>query len=373
MKGDKEINFIINNLNKMMLELQAFKSFHIDQVVDERNKSNAVMNTISDSVLLIDSSGEVIHHNLKALGILKIELKTKGFTISDIKNEGLLNLINDVINSKEQKGNIEFENKDDRKFYLISFSKFRIPSIKKDGIFFVMRDITVEKEIQKTKEDFFHMITHDMRAPLSTIRGYLEIIFSDKNTSEKYSRYIENINYSVNKLAGMIDDILNMTKLEGKRFPIKKEPIYSKELAERVILSQKLIAKLKEINLYIDKDFEDITFISDNTLLERVLINLVGNSLKFTTKSGEIKIGCYNDNEKVYFYVSDTGPGIPEDKRKSIFEKYVQMEEHREMGFGLGLAMCKSAIENLGGEIWVESELGKGAKFIFNLPKEKGT
>jgi signal transduction histidine kinase len=236
-----------------------------------------------------------------------------------------------------------------------------------------MRDITVEKEIQKTKEDFFHMITHDMRAPLSTIRGYLEIIFSDKNTSEKYSRYIENINYSVNKLAGMIDDILNMTKLEGKRFPIKKEPIYSKELAERVILSQKLIAKLKEINLYIDKDFEDITFISDNTLLERVLINLVGNSLKFTPKSGEIKIGCYNDNEKVYFYVSDTGPGIPEDKRKSIFEKYVQIEEHREMGFGLGLAMCKSAIENLGGEIWVESELGKGAKFIFNLPKEKGT
>ena len=95
----------------------------------------------------------------------------------------------------------------------------------------------------------------------------------------------------------------------------------------------------------------------------------MGNSLKFTPGGGSITLSTWEDKEKVFFAVEDTGPGIPENKRKEIFEKYSQMEEHKSMGFGLGLAMCKMTVELHKGDIWVESEVGKGSKFIFTVSK----
>ena len=95
----------------------------------------------------------------------------------------------------------------------------------------------------------------------------------------------------------------------------------------------------------------------------------MGNSLKFTPGGGTITLSAWETSEEVFFAVEDTGPGIPENKRLEIFEKYSQMEEHKSMGFGLGLAMCKMTVELHKGRIWVESEVGKGSKFIFTVSK----
>jgi signal transduction histidine kinase len=112
-----------------------------------------------------------------------------------------------------------------------------------------------------------------------------------------------------------------------------------------------------------------IEFSGDGPLLERVIGNLVGNSIKFVPQGGTISLGCAETSGGVRFQVEDTGPGIPEDKREVIFNKYVQMEEHASFGFGLGLAMCRMAVELHKGRIWVESVVGAGSKFIFVIPK----
>ena len=139
-------------------------------------------------------------------------------------------------------------------------------------------------------------------------------------------------------------------------------------LCGRVSEIHEPLAARKSIKFSVSPPPAAITFAGDMGLLERVITNLVGNSLKFTPAGGSVSISCRQVAEDVIFTVEDTGPGVPEAQRAEIFKKYSQMEEHKYMGFGLGLAMCKMAVELHKGRIWVESEVGKGSKFIFSIP-----
>ena len=375
-QGWPEIKVLVGVLNRLMLELQAYRAFQLNQIVEEKGKAQALIDTISDGVILVDDRGSLIYSNntaLKLLGIPKIAPEVS--VPRSVKNEAFFKGLTDMMALKEKYLRIEIdapvetETSTVLKSFRIISNQFLLATLKRPGRVLIIRDITSEKEIEKAKEDFFHMITHDMRAPLSTLQGYTELLMKKIPSSPATDKYLTSMLYSSRRLRGMIDDILNTTKLERGNMTLSLDQVDAGAIVTRVRENHEPVAGPKNIKLSVVLPPSPIIVTADPGLLERVITNLMGNSLKFTPGGGSITLSTWEDKEKVFFAVEDTGPGIPENKRKEIFEKYSQMEEHKSMGFGLGLAMCKMTVELHKGDIWVESEVGKGSKFIFTVAK----
>jgi two-component system phosphate regulon sensor histidine kinase PhoR len=378
-EGWPEIRVLVGILNRLMLELQAYRAFQLNQIVEEKGKAQALIDTISDGVLLIDDRGSLIYSNTTALKILGIpKISPEVAVPRSVKNEAFFNALTEMLTVKEKylKTEVEGPASDDAKaphknFRIIS-NQFLLATLKRPGRVIIIRDITSEKEIEKAKEEFFHMITHDMRAPLSTLQGYTELLMKKIGPSPATDKYLQSMLYSSRRLRGMIDDILNTTKLERGTMTMQLDSVDPEALVRRVKENHEPVAGPKNIKLTVTAPEAKMQVTADPILLERVLTNLMGNSLKFTPGGGSITLSSWESGDEVFFAVEDTGPGIPEVKRKEIFEKYSQMEEHKSQGFGLGLAMCKMTVEIHKGRIWVESEVGKGSKFIFTVSKSLG-
>jgi len=375
-EGWPEIKSLVGILNRLMLELQAFRAFQLNQIVEEKGKAQALIETIPDGVLLLDDRGGLIYCNRIALKLLGIPKISSDVNIPrSVKNQAFFSALTETLSSKEKFFKLELEaplsdqTSAPLKSFRIIASQFLLATLKRPGRVLIIRDISSEKEIEKAKEEFFHMITHDMRAPLSTIQGYTEMLMKKIPPSPVTDKYLKSMLYSSRRLRGMIDDILNTTKLERGTMSLQLDTVDGGALVTRVRENHEPVAGPKNIKLVEILPPAKVNFTGDPILIERVITNLIGNALKFTPSGGTITLSCSETPEEIYFSLQDTGPGIPEDKRQSIFEKYSQLEEHKSMGFGLGLAMCRMTVDLHKGRIWVESEVGKGSKFVFTVAR----
>jgi signal transduction histidine kinase len=378
-EGWPEIRVLVGVLNRLMLELQAYRAFQLNQIVEEKGKAQALIDTISDGVLLVDDRGSLIYSNTTALRLLGIPKISPDVSVPrSVKNEAFFNALTEMLAQKEKylKSEVDAPLANETSTVVKSFriisNQFLLATLKRPGRVIIIRDITIEKEIEKAKEEFFHMITHDMRAPLSTLQGYTELLMKKIGPSPATDKYLQSMLYSSRRLRGMIDDILNTTKLERGTMTLQMDTVDAEAIITRIRDNHEPVAGPKNIKLSVKAPSPKIQLTADPILLERVITNLMGNSLKFTPSGGSIVLSSWETPEEVFFAVEDTGPGIPENKRNEIFEKYSQMEEHKSQGFGLGLAMCKMTVELHKGRIWVESEVGKGSKFIFTVSKSMG-
>lgn len=374
--GWPEAANLISAINRLMLELNAYRAFQLYQVVEERGKAQALLETITDGVLLIDDRGGLIYCNHAALNLLGIPKISPDVVIpSSVSNSYFLSALTGMLASDEKHLRAELavplseETPDLLKNYRIISNQFMLATLKRPGRVIIIRDITNEKETEEAKETFFHMITHDMRAPLTSIRGFAQLLMQALGPSPKTDIFLQSILRSAGRLSGMIDDILNTAKLERGNLTLKLDAIDAGALTARIREEVSPAATRKNITLSAPPPPAEIRFMGDTALLERVIMNLLGNSLKFTPPGGSVSLSCRETAGEVYFSVEDTGPGIPESSLTDIFEKYYQMEEHKHMGSGLGLAMCKMAVELHKGRIWAESKPGKGSRFIFTVPK----
>lgn len=398
-EGWPETAGLISALNRLMLELGAFRSFHLNQVVEERAKAQALIETISDAVLLVDDRGRLIHSNKLALNILRVAAETQDIVFPDSAGETAFRpVLKDILASQDNFVKVEVSvpcggadqespvNHDpiamsnrsralltanispvNRDFRIMS-NQFLLAAFKRPGRVIVIRDVTMEKEIESARETFFHMITHDMRAPLTSIQGYAQLLekcVPQTDGTEKYLRAIVN---SSKRLNGMIQDILNTIKLERGRMELVLESVDAGALCARVHEVYEPLAARRNVAFSITLPEGEMRLKCDARLLERVISNLVGNSLKFTAQGGSVTLACRWERADAVFSVEDNGPGIPKDKQTEMFEKFSQLEEHRYMGFGLGLAMCRMAVELHGGRIWVDSQEGRGSTFSFSVP-----
>lgn len=374
-EGWPEARAITAAMNRLMLELGAFHGFRLDQVVQERAKAEAMMETIADGVMLLDDAGKIICANRRALLLLGLEKDSPGSLPGAETNTAFSKVLAEILTPGSGHRRAEAESPVPggpvnvlNCFQLVS-AEFNLAGMKRSGHVLVLRDVTAEKEIEKTKETFFHMVTHDMRAPLTSVQGFAQLLLKTLPLSPATETYLNIIIRSAKRMAGMVEDILNTNKLERGAMKLRVSQQDICALMSRVQENLSFDAVRKNIKLELRLPGDKLEFFADGTLLERVITNLAGNSLKFTPHGGRVALGCRETAEGVVFTVEDTGPGIPPDKRQLIFEKYAQMEEHRSLGFGLGLAMCKMAVELHKGSIWVESEVGKGSKFTFMIPR----
>jgi signal transduction histidine kinase len=228
------------------------------------------------------------------------------------------------------------------------------------------------KESDRLKSAFLANMSHEIRTPLNSIIGFSELMADPDFDSGQQTEFAKIIINSGNSLLTIISDIMDFSKIEAGQVIVSKLQFVVQKLIYKLQKEYSLAAQDKGIELRIDPQNpkEDIWIKSDENRLRQVLVNLVGNAIKFT-KKGYVEIGIKATGDCIQFHVSDTGIGIPEEYHDEIFERFRQVESSNSRkygGNGLGLAISKSLVEIMGGEIWIESVQEKGSTFYFTIP-----
>jgi signal transduction histidine kinase len=230
------------------------------------------------------------------------------------------------------------------------------------------------KDMDKTKEEFSSMVTHELKTPLIPIQGYSELLldgsFGDLTQEQKES--IQVIHDSSLRLNHLIQDILDVHKMELGKMRLDIQETTTKYLVDNCIATFKNDANSKGISLV--SDVQEVSLKCDTNRILQVLNNLVSNSIKFVPKqTGRIEISTKQNNGSIIFSIQDNGIGIPKDKQANLFQKFYQVDTslvRKSAGTGLGLAICRGIVEIHKGEMWMESEEGKGSKTYFSIPME---
>lgn len=281
-----------------------------------------------------------------------------------------------------------------RRIYVTLFSTFtKNIHGEVNGIQGILYDITDKKELvalretqeelrrsnealqrlNEAKSDFVSMVSHELRAPMTVIRGRLDLVLSQAQgpVNEKQQNSLSIAIENVDWLVKMINNLLDLAKIEAGRMELRRDWVDLVRVVQFAVSTFSTQAQEKNLSLKMELPSEHKKIFVEEDRFLQILLNLIGNALKFTTQ-GEVKVSVSEREDVMEFTVSDTGPGISSDELSLIFEKFGQSKRKRtgsSKGTGLGLAIAEEFVKMHGGEIWVESKLGEGSRFIFTIPK----
>lgn len=245
------------------------------------------------------------------------------------------------------------------------------------GIICSIRDITerrlIENELKKSerlKTEFMNIAAHELKSPVTPIKGYLELIIADKEATEKIKNWARISLRNSERLLRLVNDILDVSRLDTDTMRFEMVKLNTVEILDEIIEDMRPAVEKKNLKLVtkIPRDLPNI--MGDRHRLSQVLKNLIGNALKFTD-NGYISITAKKEKDHILIAIEDTGIGISKDELKKIFNKFYQAysgDDRKNEGVGLGLFICREIIKKHNGEIWAESQLGKGSTFFIKLP-----
>ena len=280
---------------------------------------------------------------------------------------------------------IRSKKKDGVLIYLsLSVSPIRDLEGKIVGFLRVAKDITEKKryerrlkELDKMKSDFVSNVSHELRTPLTSIKGSVDNMLDGLTGSlnEKQIRYLNRIKSNTDRLSRLINDLLDLSRIESGRVEVRPTTLPLTALAEEVAEHMRALAAEKLIRIEVPPSDPSVTVWADRDKVTQVLMNLIGNAVKFTPQDGKITVALEkNGNDYIQISVADTGPGILPEEQNKIFSKFYQVaniDKQKPKGSGLGLAISKALVEMHGGKIWMDSEVGRGSTFYFTLPAQQ--
>lgn len=239
------------------------------------------------------------------------------------------------------------------------------------GFFSMIDDITERKAIDRMKSEFISIASHEMRTPLTSVHGVLELLCAERlgELSDQGKVMAHLALRNSDRIVNLVNDILNLERIESGRDEITKIPCDSASLIQQAIDTVSSIAREQKIIL--STNFVSITLSGDRDRLIQTLTNLLSNAIKFSPANSEVTISAQLHGNKIQFSVRDRGRGIPQEKLVTIFERFEQVDasdSRKKGGTGLGLAICRHVVKQHGGKIWVDSTYGKGSTFFFSIP-----
>jgi two-component system phosphate regulon sensor histidine kinase PhoR len=362
----------------------------------ERRHLTAILNAISDAVIVTDAFNEVALANEAAAQVMGFDLNRARHKPIDevVSDPTLVKLIKDTREGDDPslRRHLEHEMGSDGDAGIYDVTLACVPAEsghhgrsdrqeqdgkRKNGcggIVAVLRDITREKEIAEMKSDFVSNVSHELRTPLSSIKAYMEMLVDgeaqDEDTRKQFYNIIQG---ETNRLSRLIDNILSISRIETGVVKLHREAFALQHLLADVIDIMQPQAQAKQIEL-VDQDFPVYCEVhADRDMVMQAVLNLIGNAIKYTPEGGQVRLSLERDDQAgmAVVGVSDTGKGIPDDALPHLFDKFYRVADHKKMakGTGLGLNLVKHVVETVhGGEVGVTSELNKGSTFMFTLP-----
>jgi len=238
------------------------------------------------------------------------------------------------------------------------------------GRLLAYHDISREKAIDRMKSEFISVASHELRTPMTSIKGSVDLILSGMagEVTTDAQELLEIAQNGCNRLIRLINDILDLSKIEAGQLKLDRVRMDLGETVERAVLGVKALAGQHEVSLRLERG-EEIPLVEvDKDRMEQVITNLLSNAIKFSPTNGEVRIEVSFSDGWVQCTVIDHGRGIPEADLHRVFGKFEQVAETRKQGTGLGLAICQALVQEHAGKLWVESKLNEGSRFIVRLP-----
>jgi signal transduction histidine kinase len=364
-----DTGLVKKSINKVLAEVGRLKNL----IDTEKTKLEVLVDKMDSGVLLIDEDFTIVAINSTCIELLELKSK-QDTTIFEIVGcfDPKLELDQALAATLKAEKHKEFKNVQfGSKFLDINIIPIK-SSITKKSLGIVINDKTSEKAFEEVKNDFVSMMVHELRSPLTIIKGASDMILkkSDVLSGDQQKTLLTQIKDSSTDLLGLVNDLLDSAKIEaGKISIIKKSGDINRVLAQ-VVTEFRPLALEKKLGLTLDTDMKIAEFNFDAERIAHVLTNLLSNALKFTTEGG-VHVYSKSLNNYVEIGVVDTGIGIKKEAKKDLFNKYAQLQETsatKEKGTGLGLVITKGIVEAHGGKIYVEDNFPKGSIFKFTLP-----
>lgn len=329
----------------------------------ERKKLETLLTNIQDGVIVIDEDSRLMLINQTACAAFQLEGSDLiGRQFQDvIDHQDLLDVLNGDNEVQPCRGEITLE--DGR---ILSAQVTPIPSV---GRAVIMQDISYLKELDRIKSDFVSTVSHDLRSPLTAILGYIELLGRVGNLNPQQDEFIRRIQISVENITALINDLLDLGRIEAG-FDARKEIVPISAILRYTVESLQNEAEKKGQTIEVSIP-EALPHILGNPVrLRQMMENLVGNAMRYTPPRGKIRVSARTEGTQLIIEVSDNGLGIPPTDQPFIFDKFYRASNTPSEipGAGLGLAIVKSIVENHNGRIWVTSALGLGSIFTVVLP-----
>ncbi|WP_408955994.1 ATP-binding protein [Natroniella sp. ANB-PHB2] len=347
----------------------------IDDLREERNKLKYILTGMKEGVLTVNRQKKIILINQSAIKLL--DLKNKARVVEQqleiIENGKIEELFRNALHDQEPyREELFLGKKNNQKRILIHATPIYIKKSQLWGVVGLFQDISQRWRFEQLQKDFVANVSHELKAPLSSIKGSSEILLDgiivDKEQQQNYLQIILN---ETNRLAQLVNEILDLAEADNNEVSFKLEKVAVKQLLEQVRLVFRKGLKQEETSLTIIKPEEEVHVWANEEKIKQVLLNLLNNAYKFSDDKLRITLGAVKvDSNKVKFWVEDEGIGIPQGELENVWERFYKVDKARtpdEGGSGLGLAIVKEIINQHQGEIFVESDLGIGSTFGFYL------
>ena len=404
-ENDDEVGVLAEKFNEMQRNLKTA----VDKLRQEERKLTAIVENLGEGLIVVAAGGQVLYVNPVAERLLNLGRTTgyQNFIAVDTETGKIswtkqlvgaesvttdaktvdLKILSSSRREVEQHQAVIAElgvdgnqsNGEPRVLRIIA-SQFSDESNNVAGMVYVFDDITHEHEVEQMKSEFVSLVSHELRTPLTSIIGFISLILDGKTGEINQKQYesLSRAHRQSERLAALINDLLDISRIEAGRIEMKRERVQIDWVAKRRIEELRPQADEKTITLLLNTKPNLPLLIADADRIGQVFVNLIGNAIKFTPDGGKVtvRISEYSRNgsaaEGFHVEIIDTGPGIPPDEREKVFDKFRQLASTRTQqqgGTGLGLSIASGIVEAHGGKLWVDAgDNGRGCNFQFFIP-----
>ena len=367
--SNDETGDLAKALNDMADEINA----KVKNISSEKAKLEAILSSMFEGIMLTNERGEILLLNPSIRKLFFIDSSPEGRKpLEVIRNNAIQEIVDRVLHENREVITQEVSiSIPEQKTIMIN----GVPIVKDniiEGAVFVFHDITELKRLEEIRKDFVANVSHELRTPISSIKGYAETLLDGKvDNEDTVKEFLSIIYQDSNRLANLIDDLLDLSKIESGKMKMEFEPLEILPIVSRCVNVLEKTAKDKTLSLKLDIPADLSKVLGDHKRLSQVFLNLLDNAIKYTPEGGSITVNATSKEKIVQVDISDTGIGISEKDLPRIFERFYRVDKARSRelgGTGLGLSIVKHIIQAHNGQVWVQSTLGQGSTFSFTIP-----
>ncbi len=379
--GRKETKELINIFNELSSKLKIYEEQNVGNILLERNKLEAVLMSIVNGVVVCNNEDEIVLINLAAEKMLSVSGENvKGIQIQCYSDTQGVHCFRDKIEEFKDtpletilKNLPEFTVEIDKKIIRCTISPMFMQNDDYVGYIIVMLDVTKETEVNNLKNQFISNVSHELRTPVTVLRTYIDTLYTmgDELDEETRKEFTETANKEVTRLHRMVNDILDVSRLESPDVELEKEMTDITPVLEDTITSMQVLADEKNVKINLKKPDGETVLPINVANMERVFNNLLSNAIKYSPDGSSIEVVLKKDGEYADISVTDHGCGISEENLPKLFERFYRVENsvHTVKGTGLGLYLVKTTVEkHHHGKVYVNSKVGQGSTFGIKIP-----
>jgi two-component system phosphate regulon sensor histidine kinase PhoR len=353
-------------VGKALDQLADSLSRSLDDLRGERDLLTGILSSMNEGVLVVGPERRIVLSNPALRAMLLVGQDAVGKSVLQvIRNAELNKILEDAAHGRPSEAEVDLGGLRPRRVLVRAVSLQDAPR----GVLAVFVDVTELRRLESVRRDFVANASHELRSPLTTVRAAAETLRTVENDAKASERFIELIQRNAERLGNLIDDLLELSRIESRELKLEVEPIDLAAVVDRMFAQHAHRAQVKRIALRHELDAAPHVR-ADRRALDHVLGNLIDNALKYCAEDANVRISATAENGTVRIAVVDTGPGIPSEHLPRVFERFYRVDAGRSRelgGTGLGLSIVKHLVEAMGGAVHVESRVGAGSTFSFTL------